>query len=141
MSKCGTLVERHLKAMKQPSSLHHRDVERLAVIGDDQVGALEEIRDRGQQRALGGVAGEQELPHLKRAEIEESAAHQERDRPAPPLSPVVSRSMKIVRGNAGRRPPARPATRQRGIQNRQSASASSTSQSPMRMPPCQRSAS
>ena len=45
-----------------------------------QIRALEELGDRGEQRTLGGKAGEQELPHLKRPKIEISAADEERDR-------------------------------------------------------------
>ena len=66
--------------MKQPARLHHRDVEGLAVVGDDEVRVLEELRDRGEQRALAGVAGEEELAHLECAEVEVSATDEEGDR-------------------------------------------------------------
>ena len=81
MSKCGTSIERHLHAMEHPPRLHHRHVERLAVVGDEESAPSKHSATARQQRALGGIAGEQELPDLERAEIEAAAADQERDRP------------------------------------------------------------
>jgi hypothetical protein len=74
-------VQRHLQAMKQPSRFHDRNVERLAVVGDDEISLFEELGDGPQQRSLGRMTGEQKLPHLKRPEVEEPATHQERDGP------------------------------------------------------------
>ena len=39
-------VERHRHAMEQPARLHHRHVEGLAVVGDDQIRVVEELRRR-----------------------------------------------------------------------------------------------
>ena len=90
-------VERQLHPMEHPPRLHHRHVERLAVVGDDQIHALEKLCDRGKQRPFGGMAGEQELADLERAEIEEAQPTRNATVPAPPLRPVVSRSMNTVR--------------------------------------------
>jgi hypothetical protein len=66
--------ERHRQPMKRPPRFHHRHIERLPVVADDQVRVREEIRHRREQRAFGREAREQELAQLERAEIEPSAS-------------------------------------------------------------------
>ena len=70
-------VERHLHAVEQPPRLHHRHVERLAVVSDNQLRIVEELGHGSQQRALGRIAREQELPDLEGAEVVEAAADEE----------------------------------------------------------------
>ena len=67
--------------MEGPPRLHDGDVEGLAVVGDDEIGVVEEVRHRRQQRALAGMAGQQKLPDLKRTEVEVTATNEERERP------------------------------------------------------------
>jgi len=76
-------VERHLQAVKQPARLHHRHVKGLTVVGDDEIRVFEELGNGPQQRAFGGMTGEQKLPNLKGAEIEKSATDEKRDRAGP----------------------------------------------------------
>ena len=66
--------------MEQPARLHHRHIEGLAVVGHQQVGLVEEIGDRGEERALGAVAREQELADLEGAAVEVAAADEKGDR-------------------------------------------------------------
>ncbi len=73
-------LERHLHAMKEPARLHHRQIERLPVVADDQIGVVEELGDSGEERALGRIAGQQELTNLEGAKVKEPAADQKRDR-------------------------------------------------------------
>jgi hypothetical protein len=73
--------ERHLEAVEQPARLHHRHVEGLPVVRDDEIRTVEEIGHRREQRTLGGEAGEQKLPHLERAQVEISASDKKRHCP------------------------------------------------------------
>src|SRR4051812_1788330 len=63
--------------MEQPARLHHGHVERLAVVGHDQIGRVEEVGNRGEECPLRRIAGQQKLADLKRAKIEVSAADEE----------------------------------------------------------------
>ena len=137
MSKCGTSSSGSAQAMEHPARLHHRHVERLAVVGDDQ------IRRRRSNSATAASsarsareAGEQELAHLERAEHRSS-----RSRPGTRpcrrrrSDPVVSRSMKTARGPTAS-PPLAARSPDRGAA---APSQSSSSQSPIWTSPCQRS--
>ena len=125
-------VERHLHAVEEPARLHHRHVERLAVVGDDQIGVVEELGDRGEQRALGRVAGQQELPDLKRAEVEVAAADEERHRAGAAAQAGRFEVDEDRAPRAARRRPADGSSSPR-------LPASPSSQSEIRTSPCQRS--
>ncbi len=71
-------LERHRHAMKEPARLHHRHVEGLAVVADDQLRIVEELRDGGEKRPLRRVTRQQELPDLKGAEVVEPAPDEKR---------------------------------------------------------------
>jgi hypothetical protein len=73
-------VERHLDPMEAPPCFHHRDVEGLAVVGNDELRPVEEARDRREERPLGGIAREQELAHLESTQVEVAAPDEKRHR-------------------------------------------------------------
>jgi len=73
-------VQRHLHAMKHPPRFHHRDVERLPVVGHDQIRIVKELSDRREQRPLSRMAGKEKLAHLEGTEIEVAAADEKRQR-------------------------------------------------------------
>ena len=64
-------VERQFHAVEQPARLHHGNVECLPVVGHEQIGIVEEVRDRRQERPFGAIAGEEELTDLEGVTMEE----------------------------------------------------------------------
>ena len=73
-------VQRRRHAMEGPARFHHRHVEGLAVVGDDQIGLVEQLRGRREQRPLRVEAAQEELPDLERAERRNRRSRRERRR-------------------------------------------------------------
>ena len=71
---------RAVAAMERPPRVHCRDVERPAVVGDEQRRLVEDPAQRVEHRRLPRRAGEEELPHAKAAVLEPAAAGEKRHR-------------------------------------------------------------
>jgi hypothetical protein len=70
--------ERRFEPVEQVARLDERQIERLAVVGDDRTGFTSELGHRAQHRALDYRVRHQILPDAERAAVEPGAADQER---------------------------------------------------------------